>query len=154
MHFDIPGTGPMDIDTILIDLNGTLRVGKEQIVPGVRERLHELTRKAMRVILLSGDTRGDAEEIAKKLGIEFVRTPTAEDKGALVYQIGPDHCAGIGNGLIDLAIVSKSRIGIVPLQAEGTHMKTFLAADIVIPTVTDALDLFLDEQRLIATLRG
>ncbi len=28
MHFEIPGAGPMDIDTILIDLNGTLRVGK------------------------------------------------------------------------------------------------------------------------------
>jgi soluble P-type ATPase len=33
------------------------------------------------------------------------------------------------------------------------HVQTLLNSDIVIPSINDALDLFIDEQRLIATLR-
>lgn len=45
------------------------------------------------------------------------------------------------------------RLRIVTLQAEGVHVQTLLSSDIVIPTINDALDLFIDEQRLVATLR-
>jgi len=151
MHFEIPGSGPMDIDTLLLDLNGTLRVGKN-LVPGVDARIAKL-RERLRLILLSGDTRGDAANLAAELGIEFIHTPTGEDKGAIVDQLGAEHCASIGNGLIDLPMVAKARIGIAALQGEGAHMKTLNAATIVVTNVIDALDLFLDEKGLIATLR-
>ncbi|MFH0770764.1 MAG: ATPase P [Candidatus Peregrinibacteria bacterium] len=152
MHFEIPGVGPIDIDTLLLDLNGTLRVGKE-LVPGVAQRI-PLLREKYRLILLSGDTHGDAAALAKELGIEFVLTPTGTDKGTIVDQIGAEHCASIGNGLIDLSMVEKACVGIAALQGEGAHRKTLNAADIVVTNVNDALDLFLDENKLIATLRG
>lgn len=47
-----------------------------------------------------------------------------------------------------------AKLSIVTLQAEGVHTKTLLASDIVVPTITDALDLLIDSKRLIATLRG
>jgi len=151
MHFDIPGAGPMDIETILLDLNGTLRVGKN-LVPGVRGRIAQL-REKYRLILLSGDTRGDAAALAKELGIEFIFTPTGADKGAIVDRFGAEHCASIGNGLIDLLMVENAHVGIAALQGEGAHRKTLNAADIIVTNVNDALDLFLDGSRLIATLR-
>ncbi|MDD5025895.1 MAG: HAD family hydrolase [Candidatus Peribacteraceae bacterium] len=153
MHFDVPGVGPIDIDTILLDLNGTLRDKKKFLVPGVNTRIARL-RELVRLILLSGDTRGDAAVLAEELGIEFIRTPTAADKGAIVDRLGAEHCAGIGNGLIDLTMVERARIGIAVLQGEGAHMKTLHAADIVVTSVNDALDFFLDEKSLIATLRA
>jgi len=45
------------------------------------------------------------------------------------------------------------RMGWNSVHIEGVHVQTMLNSDILIPTITDALDLFLDEQRLIATLR-
>ena len=41
----------------------------------------------------------------------------------------------------------------IALQAEGVHVQTLLNSDIVVPNVLDALDLFIDDQRLIATMR-
>ena len=66
----------------------------------------------------------------------------------------PETCATIGNGLIDYELMRVVKLGIVTLQAEGVHAKTLLEADVVIPTILDALDLFLDERRMIATLRS
>ena len=55
--------------------------------------------------------------------------------------------------MIDFDLIQSVRLGIVALQKEGVHTKTLLAADIVVPSVNDALDLFIDRNRLIATLR-
>ncbi len=104
-------------------------------------------------MLFSGDTRGDAAQIANTLGIAFVHTATGQDKAREAEKLQADTCAVIGNGLIDLQLIQRVKIGIVVLQGEGVHAKTFLAADIIVPNVNDALDLFIDEQRLIATLR-
>jgi soluble P-type ATPase len=46
-----------------------------------------------------------------------------------------------------------ARLGIVTVQAEGAHTLTMIASDIVVPTIQDALDLFLHSKRLVATLR-
>lgn len=151
MKIDIPGNGPLVIETIILDLNGTLRVGGK-LVPGVATRIEAL-RKKCKLILFSGDTRGDAAQLASELGIDFAKTPTGQDKVREAEKLNPEVCAAVGNGLIDLELIKRVRLGIVALQGEGVHVKTLLAADIFVPSVNDALDLFLDEQRLIATLR-
>ncbi len=112
-----------------------------------------LLREKYHLILLSGDTRGDAATLATELGIEFILTPTGADKGAIVDRLGAERCASIGNGLIDLPMVENAHIGIAALQGEGAHRRTLNAADIVVTNVNDALDLFLDEKSLIAALR-
>ena len=151
MKIDIPGNGPLEIETIILDLNGTLRVGGK-LVPGVAGRIEEL-RKKCKLVLFSGDTRGDAAQLAKELGIDFTKTTTGQDKVKEAEKLHPEFCAAVGNGLIDLELIKRVRLGIVALQGEGAHAKTLLTADVIVPNVNDALDLFLDEQRLIATLR-
>jgi soluble P-type ATPase len=151
MKIDIPGNGPLVIETIILDLNGTLCVGGK-LVPGVVERIKELREKC-NLVLFSGDTRGDALRLANELGIAFTKTRTGQDKANEADKLQADKCAAIGNGLIDLQLIQRVKLGVVVLQGEGAHAKTLLAADIIVMNVNDALDLFLDEQRLIATLR-
>jgi soluble P-type ATPase len=152
MKYQIPGQGGLEINTIILDLNGTLSVGGE-IVEGVEERTKRLKSLGFKLVLFTGNTRGDADSIANKLNIEWKQAKGADDKRALAIELGPETCASIGNGLIDLELMQTVKLGIVTLQGEGVHVQTLLACDIVVPTIKDALDLFIDEDRLIATLR-
>lgn len=152
MKFPIPGTGELTIDTIILDLNGTISVGG-QLVDGVKQRLQQLKATGYRIVFFTGNTRNDADDLAAELGIEWRLAKSAADKAAAAQDFHPDTCASIGNGRIDLDLMKAVKLGIVTLQAEGVQVETLLACDIVIPTITDALDLFLDEDRLIATLR-
>lgn len=152
MVYSIPGQGDLEIKTIILDLNGTLSVGG--VVPeGVKTRLDTLKELGLQIIFFTGNTRNDADELAAGLGIEWRLAKNAQDKKQLALELEPESCASIGNGLIDLELMKAVGLRIVTLQAEGVHVQTLLHADIVIPTINDALDLFIDEQRLIATLR-
>ena len=152
MTYDIPGQGQLEIKTLILDLNGTLSVGG--VVPeGVKQRLDQLKTKGFKVLFFTGNTRNDADDLATSLGIEWKLAKDAVGKRNLAMELEPDTCASIGNGLIDLELMKTVKLRIVTLQAEGVHIQTLLNSDIVIPTINDALDLFIDEQRLIATLR-
>ena len=153
MKFVIPGMKEFEILTIVLDLNGTLTIGGE-LVHGVKEKIAELKQLGYRLIIFSGDTRGNGSRIAKYLDIEFINAGTAVQKETEVKKIQPETCATIGNGLIDIKKIQAVRLGIVTLQAEGVHTKTLLAADIIVPSIIDALDLFIDTDRLIATMRS
>lgn len=152
MTYDIPGQGRLEIKTIILDLNGTLSVAGT-VPGGVKERLEQLKANGFKVLFFTGDTRNDADELATSLGIAWKLAKNAEDKKNLALELEPETCASIGNGLIDLELMKAVKLRIVTLQAEGVHVQTLLNSDIVIPTINDALDLFIDEQRLIATLR-
>lgn len=152
MLYTIPGQDPLEIKTIILDLNGTLSVGG--VIPdGVKPRLEQLKAKGFQIVFFTGNTRNDADELAADLGIEWRLAKNADDKRDLAGEFEPEFCASIGNGLIDLELMKTVKLRIVTLQAEGIHVQTLLSSDIVIPTINDALDLFIDEQRLIATLR-
>lgn len=152
MKYAIPGQDELEIKTIILDLNGTLSVAGT-VPRGVKERLGQLKDKGFIVLFLTGNTRNDADELAADLGIEWKLAKNAEEKQNLALELEPETCASIGNGLIDLELMKVVKLRIVTLQAEGVHVQTMLNSDIVMPTINDALDLFLDEQRLIATLR-
>ena len=143
----------LEIKTIILDLNGTLSVGG--IVPdGVKERLGKLKDMGFNVLFFTGNTRNDADDLAADLGVDWKLAKNAGDKRDLALELDPDTCASIGNGLIDLELMKVVKLSIITLQAEGVHVQTLMNSDVIIPTINDALDLFIDEQRLIATLRS
>ncbi len=152
MKYDIPGHDSLEIKTIILDLNGTLSVGGA-VPEGVKERLDRLKDKGFAVVFFTGNTRNDADELATSLGIKWQLAKNAADKRSLALELEPETCVSIGNGLIDLELMQVVKLRIVTLQAEGVHIQTMLSSDIVVPTINDALDLFIDEQRLVATLR-
>ena len=152
MIYDIPGQGELSLKTIILDLNGTLSVAG--VVPeGVKARLDKLKSLGFQVLFFTGNTRNDADDLARDLGIEWKLAKNAGDKRKLASELEPESCASIGNGLIDLELMQVVKLRVVTLQAEGVHAQTLLNSDIVVPTINDALDLFIDKQRLIATLR-
>ena len=108
----------------------------------------------IRQVLFSGDTRGNAQTIATDLGIEFRFAASAAEKARLAREYEPETCAAIGNGRIDKELFEVVKLSIITLQSEGVHTMTLSAADIVVPSVIDALNLFLDKNILIATLRS
>jgi len=153
MKYNIPGMNELEIKTIILDLNGTLSVGG--IVPdGVKERLGKLKDMGFNVLFFTGNTRNDADDLAADLGVDWKLAKNAGDKRDLALELDPDTCASIGNGLIDLELMKVVKLSIITLQAEGVHVQTLMNSDVIIPTINDALDLFIDEQRLIATLRS
>jgi soluble P-type ATPase len=152
VKYDIPGQGPLTIKTIILDLNGTLAVGG--VVPeGVKPRLAKLKEAGFKVLFFTGNTRDDADDLAADLGIEWKLAKNAEEKRILAEAMDPETCVALGNGLIDLELLKAVKLAIVTLQGEGAHIKTLLACDIVVPNINDGLDLFIDSQRLVATLR-
>ena len=152
MTYDIPGQETFTINTIILDLNGTLSVGG--VIPdGVKPRLDRLKEMGFKVLFFTGNTRNDADGLANDLGIEWKLAKSDADKRDLARDLDPETCASVGNGLIDLELMNIVRLAIVTLQSEGVHVKTLLASDIVVPNINDALDLFIDSQRLVATLR-
>lgn len=152
MIYDIPGHGKLELKTIILDLNGTLSVAGT-VPSGVKERLQTIKDRGFKVVFFTGNTRNDADQLAADLGIDWKLAKNADEKRDLALRLDPDTCVSIGNGLIDLELMKVVRLGIVTLQAEGVHVQTLLASDTVVPSITDALDLFIDDQRLVATLR-
>lgn len=124
------------------------------VVPdGVKPRLDKLKDLGFNVLFFTGNTRNDADQLAAELEIDWKLAKSATDKRHLALQLNPETCASIGNGLIDLELMKTVKLSVLTLQAEGVHVQTLLHSDILVPTINDALDLFIDSQRLIATLR-
>ncbi len=152
MTYDVPGVGTLDLQTIILDLNGTISV-HGALVEEVQERLTKLKELGYKIVLFTGNTRGDADQMAAHLGIEWRLAKSAEDKRDEVLKLNPETCVSIGNGLIDLELMKVVKLRIVTLQAEGVHVQTLLASDVVVPTIIDALDMLIDSNVLVATLR-
>ena len=86
------------------------------------------------------------------MAVTLIRT--GDDKVAFVAELGADATVAIGNGRNDAAMLQAARLGIVIIGPEGAAAATLLAADVICRSVTEALDLLLDERSLIATLRA
>ena len=60
LTIDIPGWGNMDIENILLDLNGTLATDIK-IPSEVKEKINSLSQKA-KIYIITADTQGTAGE--------------------------------------------------------------------------------------------
>ena len=105
MKYSLKGAGEFDLDTIILDLNGTLAVNG-LVDPGVKERVIKLKELGFKILLFSGDQRGNAQTLADDLGIELQRASTTEEKEALTRRVNDLHPSGgvvsIGNARIDI----------------------------------------------------
>jgi soluble P-type ATPase len=149
--FQIPGEEPFEIEHLLLDINGTL-TDRGSLLPGVGKRIGRL-RRVFEVHLLSADTFGTLDQLARGLRVEGRRIATGSEKRELVRELGAEHCAAIGNGRNDAEMLSEVRLGIAVLGPEGLHRAAASVADVICPSIQAALDLLLDPKALAATLR-
>lgn len=154
-QIEIPGRNLLTIKNVVFDYNGTLAVDG-QMLPGVAEKLTALADSGYAVYILTADTFGCAANFCQDLPVNltiFGDANIAADKEAFVKTVDPAVTATIGNGQNDQAMFSASALAIAVLGQEGVCVKSLLAADIVVSSPLDAMELLLKPKRLVATLR-
>ena len=151
---DIPGWGSLEFKNLVLDLNGTI-TESGSLIPGVVDRLEKLKEKGFVIYVLSGDTRGMMRDSFQDVpGIDAIVTRTAEEKRTFVESLGPQSAICIGNGNIDVDMFKVAKLSICTVQAEGAAIRAMTNADIVVTHINQALEILLDEETLIATLRS
>ena len=155
IEMKIPGQGdPWQLQHLALDLNGTLALDGI-LLPGVGDRIRQLS-SLLDVYILTADTFGTAArqfaEYPCKLHLLDPHDQIMQ-KETFVRDLGASRCVAIGNGMNDQGMLQAARLGICITGPEGAARAAVEAADIVIPSITDALDLLLHTKRLVATLR-
>ena len=149
----VPGWGSVELENLVLDLNGTLTESGD-FIPGVFDYLEKLKVRGFRIYILSGDTRETLKyTFPGSSEIEPVVTRTAQEKRAFVESIGAKRTVCVGNGNIDVEMFRVARLSICTIQAEGATIQAMLQADIVVTHIKHALEILLDPKKLIATLR-
>jgi soluble P-type ATPase len=151
---DIPGWGNMDIENILLDLNGTLATDGK-IPSEVKEKINSLSHKA-KIYIITADTQGTAGEESSDMGVELLKVSeedSTEVKLRVLEPLDPTRTVAIGNGNNDQLILKEAALRIAVLGDEGMSVSAMQNADLVVKNISDALDLFLKPKRLTATLR-
>jgi P-type E1-E2 ATPase len=151
----VPGWQTLRLEYLVLDVNGTLSLDGE-LLPGVSERVAALA-NLLQVHLLSADTFGRLDALAETLGVQATRLrPSGSEAGQkadFVRALGASSVAAIGNGANDAAMLRAAGLGIAVLGPEGLATGSAQAADILVASIADALDLLLHPRRLTATLR-
>jgi len=154
IKIDIPGWGNMDIENIVLDLNGTIATDGK-IPFEIKEKIKSLSEK-VKIHVLTADTQGTASVEISDMEVELVKVSekdSAEVKLRVLESLDPTSTVAIGNGNNDQLILKEAALGIAVLGDEGISVSAMRNADIVVKNISDALDLFLKPKRLIATLR-
>lgn len=86
MKYNIPQVGIIELDSIILDLNGTVSI-KGVVIEGVRNRIAQLRENSFNIYLLSGDQRGGAEKMCKELGIYFHKAISSQEKEDFVRNL-------------------------------------------------------------------
>ena len=150
----IPGRGELHLQHLVLDVNGTLAVDG-QLLDGVARRIAAM-RDRLEVHLLTANTHGRQDALDRMLGLAAKRVATgheAEQKVDFVCALGATSVAAIGQGANDALMLSAAALGVCVLSPEGAALSALTAADLVVPDIQSAFDLFENPLRLIATLR-
>ena len=150
----IPGRGNYKFEHLLLDLNGTIALDGE-IIKGVEDRLRQLS-SLLNISIVTADTHGSARWLEQELKLDISRIAPGEEgtqKLSLVQQLGKQSTICVGNGSNDAPMLEESALGICVSGGEGLSVEAIMHADLVVSNINDALDLLLNPDRLIATLR-
>ena len=154
IELNIPGRELLQLEHLVCDVNGTLAVDG-QLLDGLARILNRL-RDRLVLHLLTADTHGRQEIIDHQLGIQAVCLQPGDEAGQkanYVRQLGSERVVAIGQGANDAAMLDQAALSICVLGQEGTAVEALLAADIVVPDIFSALELFEKPVRIVATLR-
>jgi soluble P-type ATPase len=154
IELEVPGADTLHIHYLVMDYNGTLAVDG-LLLEGVVDHLTRLA-PLVQLHVVTADTFGLAGRQLAGLPCQLTILPPgrqSQAKQAYVRALGGQNCVAIGNGRNDRLMLREAAIGIVLLQTEGAATGSIEAADIICRDALDALALFLEPRRLIATLR-
>lgn len=154
IELNIPGSGVIQLDHLVSDVNGTLALDGK-LIEGVASALLRLSDR-VQVHLLTADTHGRQSVIDQQLGMQAVRIPPGDEsktKADYVRELGPERVVAIGQGMNDAGMLREAVIGICVLSPEGLAIGSLSAADLMVPDINAALALLENPMRLVASLR-
>jgi soluble P-type ATPase len=155
ISIDIPDFGPLHLDHLVSDYNGTLALDGI-LHAGVAERIRELA-KTIAIHVVTADTFGVAREQLAGLPVTLtIISPENQAFAKLRYaeHLGANRVIALGNGRNDRKLFAAAALSIGLIQEEGLATATLLEADLVTTSITDALDLLASPDRIRATLRS
>jgi soluble P-type ATPase len=155
IRIDIPGGEILELDHLVLDFNGTLALDGN-ILPGVKERLSELSRD-LTVHIVTADTFGNVARLFAGTSLDIVILgPGEQDKAKqqVVRNLGPRTCVAMGNGKNDVLMLREAALGIGLIQEEGAFPGILTASDVICTNIRDGLNLLTHPLRLAATLRN
>lgn len=152
---EIPGWKRLHLSLLVLDVNGVLALDGK-VLPSVPRRI-EMLRPNLDIHLLSADTYGRLEGLARTLRVDATRLEggreEASQKAEFVARRGAETTVAIGNGANDVGMLREAALGIGVLGHEGAASAALLAGEVVVGSIHEALDLLLRPTRLVATLR-
>jgi P-type E1-E2 ATPase len=154
IELNIPGRGRLQLDHLVCDVNGTLALDGT-LLEGVARQLTTL-RDRLEIHLVTADTHGRQAIIDRQIGLSAVRLQPGDEAGqkaAFVQSLGNARVAAIGQGANDALMLQEAALGICVLSKEGAALPTLLAADLLVPDITAALEILEKPLRIVATLR-
>jgi soluble P-type ATPase len=154
IEIDIPDFGHLRLTHLVLDYNGTLAFDG-RLLSGVADLLGLLA-EHLRIHIITADTFGSVHQAFTGSAVTVHVLPPGnekEGKAEYVRRLGRMSSVCIGNGRNDSLMLGEAGLGIAVIQREGAARQALLAADIVIPSIVDALDLLLHPKRIAATLR-
>ena len=154
MKVNVPSIGEFCFEYAVFDMNGTLTT-EGILLESTKKRL-ELLAKKVKIIILTADTFGKAKETFKGLDVELHIISSksgSEAKSEFLKNIGEKKCIAVGNGNNDALMLKNAGIGIAILGNEGLSVKACSNSDILAKDIDNAIDILLNEKRIIATLR-
>lgn len=154
IELTIPGRGLLRIDHLVLDVNGTVAVDG-QLLEGLAKRIGVL-KDRLTIHLLTADTQGSQVLIDQQLNLKAMRIQPRDEtmqKAEYVRQLGAEGVVAIGQGANDAGMLKEAALGICVMSKEGAAIETVLSADLLMPDIFAALELFDKPLRMIASLR-
>jgi len=151
---EIPHYKTLSLKHVVLDYNGT--IAKDgQLKTEVRSLLPALC-EHYSVHVITADTFGSVKAQMQDFNVTVTVLQTdnhTAEKAAYIDGLGRTSCVAVGNGNNDVRMLEHAILGIAVIGEEGCATPTLLQSDIGCKNIEDALDLLLNEKRLIATLR-
>lgn len=155
IEIKIPGRSDYSIENIVFDYNGTIAVNGK-ISETTREKISLLCNMA-NVYVLTADTYGSAARECCGLDLTlktFPKNNAADFKAEIVGELGGNKTICFGNGYNDIKMFEIAALSVAVLESEGLCGGLLKEADVIVRSIEDGINLLLNTNALIATLRG
>lgn len=155
LELDIPGFDQLRLEHLVLDYNGTIAMDGHLLL-GIREELRKLA-EDFSIHVVTADTHHRAAAQLEGLPVSLTILgceAQAESKLEYVRNLGAQSVVAIGNGRNDRLMLEAASLGIAVIQREGAAIAALTSADLVVPSILEAIDLLRHPKRLVATLRS
>jgi len=154
IELTIPGRGPLQLEHLVTDVNGTLALDGI-LIDGIAKRIAAL-RDRLEFHMLTADTHGRQVVIDDLLNLKATRIQPGNEataKAKFIRELGSEKVVAIGQGANDAVMLKTAALGMCVMSKEGLAVETLISADLLVPDIFAALDLLDKPLRIIASLR-